>query len=95
VECIPQPRYTLGLKHKFMNRDPDLPVKFANGVLEELAILRGELVSQRSLLIELLSRTTREPRRRIKDRLYDKRLVGPVHIARELKQRVGLKQDLP
>jgi len=74
-----------------MKPDPELPFRFANVVLEELAILRAEMISQRSLLIELLSRTSKERRRKIKDRLYDKRNAGPFRMARELKRRVGLK----
>jgi len=78
-----------------MKRDPELAEKFANVVLEELAALRGELISHRALLIELLSRTSKEPRRKIKDRLYGRRLRGPMSLARELKERAGLREKNP
>lgn len=74
-----------------MKADPELPLKFANVVLEELASIRSELVSQRTALIEILSRTTKERRRTIKDRLYDKRLHGPMDRAPALKARIGLR----
>jgi hypothetical protein len=75
-----------------MKMDPELPEKFATSVLEELALLHAELISQRSLLIELLSRTSKERRRRIKDRLYDKRIAASFRIAPELRKRAGLRR---
>jgi hypothetical protein len=72
--------------------DPELAIKFANTVLEELALLRAELMSQRKLITELLSLTTKEPRRSIRQRLYRDRLKGPFDIARALKERVGLPE---
>ena len=83
---------TLGLKFRFMKTDSELPEKFATSVLEQLALLRGEMVAQRSLLIELLSRTTHERRRKIKDRLYDKRNAAAFRIAPSLRKHVGLKK---
>jgi len=75
-----------------MKTDPELPEKFATSVLEQLALLRGEMISQRSLLIELLSRTSHERRRKIKDRLYDKRVDATLRIAPSLRKHVGLKK---
>jgi hypothetical protein len=75
-----------------MKTDPELPEKFAISVLEQLALLRAEMVAQRSLLIELLSRTTHERRRKIKERLYDKRMATAFRIAPGLRKHVGLKK---
>ncbi len=75
-----------------MNKDPELPEKFATAVLEQIALLRAEMISQRSLLIELLSRTSHERRRKIKDRLYDKRMDAAFRIAPSLRKHVGLKK---
>lgn len=75
-----------------MKNDPELPERFAVSVLEELALLRAEMISQRSLLIELLSNVTKEQRRKIKHRLYDKRNAAAFSIAPALRQRVGLKE---
>lgn len=72
-----------------MNRDPELAIKFANTMLEELAAIRGELISQRKLLIDLSSKVTHERRRKVKNRAYGTRL-RTIDIARELKQRAGL-----
>lgn len=81
--------YLLGPKHFFMKPDPELPYRFANAVLEELALIRGELIAQRKLLIELASCVSKERRRTIKDRTYDRRLTG-LDIAKKLKGRVKL-----
>jgi hypothetical protein len=75
-----------------MKTDPELPEKFATSVLKELALLRAEMISQRSLLIELLSRISHERRRKIKDRLYDKRIDAAFRIAPTLRKRVGLRK---
>jgi hypothetical protein len=72
-----------------------LAVRFAHVVLEELAMLRAELVCQRSIHIELLSRLSRESRRKIKHRLFLKNELAPHRIAKELKQRVGLEGRSP
>jgi hypothetical protein len=75
-----------------MKTDPELPEKFATSLLEQIALLRAEMVAQRSLLIELLSRTTHERRRTIKERLYDKRMAVAFRIAPSLRRHVGLKK---
>jgi hypothetical protein len=72
-----------------MKPDPDLPIRFANTILEELAQIRAELLSQRKLLIEISSRQSKEPRRKIKDRAYDDR-KSFFSILREAKKQVGL-----
>jgi hypothetical protein len=74
-----------------MKADPELPTKFAKAVLNELALIRAELISQRKLLVELLSRNSKEPRRKIKHRLYQDRLRGPFEIAPALKLKVGFE----
>ena len=79
-----------------MKPDPELPVRFADTVLEELATIRAELFAQRKLLIELLSRVSKERRRKIKDRLYDERTKTFYTIARDLKRKVWLEEpDTP
>jgi hypothetical protein len=82
----------LGLKLKLMNADSELPEKFATSILEQFALLRAEMVAQRSLLIELLSRTSHERRRKIKERLYHKRIAAAFRIAPCLRKDVGLKK---
>jgi len=87
-------RAPLGLKHKFM-KDPKLPERFAVTILEQLAFIRAELFAQRKLLIEILSSITKERRRKIKERTYDRCIRGHWK-ARELKQRVGfIPKDKP
>lgn len=76
-----------------MKREPAWNVKFVNTLLEEISILRGELISQRKLLIELLSIVSKEPRRKIKERAYQNRLVGPFRIAKDTKKHLGLIKD--
>jgi hypothetical protein len=78
-----------------MKEDPMLGTRFAHVVLEELAMLRAELVCQRSIHIELLSRLSRESRRKIKLRLYLKNNLAPHLIAKDLKARVGLEGRSP
>ena len=73
-----------------MKKYPEVQGKFATAVLEELALLRAEMISQRSLLIELLSRITKERRRQIKDRLYDKRITASFRIAPMIRKTSGL-----
>ena len=77
----------------FMKREPAWNVKFVTTLLEEISILRGELISQRKLLIELLSIVSKEPRRKIKERAYQNRLVGPFGIAKDVKKHLGLIED--
>lgn len=72
-----------------MPRDPDIGRRFANTVLEELARLRCEQVSQRKLIVELLSVITKERRRKIKDRAFERREHWRI-VADELKEDVGL-----
>lgn len=76
-----------------MKRQPAWNVKFVTTLLEEISILRGELISQRKLLIELLSIVSKEPRRKIKERAYQNRLVGPFGIARNIKKQLELVGD--
>lgn len=75
-----------------MKPDPELPIKFANAVLEQLAFIRTELITQRKLLIALSSHNTHERRRDIKGRLRDQRRNAH-DIAAELKREVGLIPD--
>jgi hypothetical protein len=82
----------LDLKPKFMKPDPELPEKFATSLIEQIALLRAEMIAQRSLLIELLSRTSHERRRKIKERLYDKRMAAAFRIAPSLRKHIGLKK---
>ena len=72
-----------------MPADPRVARAFAETVLEELARIRAEQVAQRKLLVELLSRISKERRRKIRDRTYDVRVKGRV-IAIDLKRQVGL-----
>jgi len=75
-----------------MKPDPELPEKFATSLIEQIALLRAEVIAQRSLLIELLSLTSHERRRKIKDRLYDKRMKVVFRLAPSLRKHIGLKK---
>jgi hypothetical protein len=76
-----------------MKKDPEIGEKFAVAIIEQLALLRAELICQRALLIELVSRASHERRRTIKERVYDKRMAAAFRIAPSLRKKVGLKKS--
>ena len=55
--------------------------------------MRTELITQRKMIVAILSQLSKQPRRKIKDRAYRGR-CDAIRRTRMLQERVGLKEPL-